>query len=75
MDNFDEEYDRLLQHFHDFTSHVEHIRDYLTSGLHFMTFMNSKADKETLELMEQREATRAASHQELTPKLARLERR
>ncbi|KAK6739390.1 hypothetical protein RB195_008084 [Necator americanus] len=61
MDNIDEEYDRLVEHLHDCAKNAE----------------NSKTTKrrlslETLELIRQRGAARAAGNQELTSELARL---
>ncbi|KAK6749042.1 hypothetical protein RB195_001576 [Necator americanus] len=61
MDNIDEEYDRLVEHLHDCAKKAE----------------SSKTTKrrlylETLELIRQRGAARAAGNQELTSVLARL---
>ncbi|KAK6742800.1 hypothetical protein RB195_010207 [Necator americanus] len=64
MNNIDEEYDRLVEHLHDCAKKAE-------------SFKTTKSFKrrlsfETLELIRQRGAARAAGNQELTSELARL---
>ncbi|KAK6765814.1 hypothetical protein RB195_025622 [Necator americanus] len=61
MDNFDEEYDRLVDHLHDCAKKAE-------------SFKSTKRRRslETLELIHQRGAARAEGNQEPTSELARL---
>ncbi|KAK6758220.1 hypothetical protein RB195_015815 [Necator americanus] len=61
MDNIDEEYDR----------HVEHLHDCAKKAESFKT-TRRRLSLETLELIRQRGAARAAGNQELTSELARL---
>ncbi|KAK6741512.1 hypothetical protein RB195_009395 [Necator americanus] len=61
MDNIHEEYDRLVEHLHDCTKKAESFKT--TKRRLFL---------ETLELIRQRGAARAAGNQGLTSKLARL---
>ncbi|KAK6752703.1 hypothetical protein RB195_003864 [Necator americanus] len=60
MDNIDEEYDRLVEHLHDCAKKAESFKTIKSLSL------------ETLELIRQRGAARAAGNQELTSELARL---
>ncbi|ETN77925.1 hypothetical protein NECAME_10709 [Necator americanus] len=61
MDNIDEEYDRLVQH----------LRDWAKKAESFKT-TKRRLSLETLELIRQHGAARAAGNQELTSELARL---
>ncbi|KAK6766772.1 hypothetical protein RB195_026194 [Necator americanus] len=61
MDNIDEEYDRLVKHLHDCAKKAESIKT-----------TKRRLSLETLELIRQRGAARAAGNQELTSELARL---
>ncbi|ETN85439.1 hypothetical protein NECAME_06392 [Necator americanus] len=61
MDNIDEEYDRLLEHLHDCANKAESFKT-----------TKRRLSLETLELIRQRGAARAAGNQELTSELARL---
>ncbi|ETN84667.1 hypothetical protein NECAME_06766 [Necator americanus] len=55
MDNIDEEYDRLVEHLHDCAKKAESFKT-----------TKRRLSLETLELIRQRGATRAAGNQELT---------
>ena len=61
MDNIDEEYDRLVKHLHDCAKKAESIKT-----------TKRRLSLETLELIRQRGAARAAGNQELTSELAKL---
>ncbi|ETN86413.1 hypothetical protein NECAME_16353 [Necator americanus] len=61
MDNIDEEYDRLVEHLHDCAKKAESFKT-----------IKRRLSLETLELIRQRGAARAAGNQELTSELARL---
>ncbi|KAK6760756.1 hypothetical protein RB195_021996 [Necator americanus] len=61
MDNIDEEYDRLVEHLHDCAKKAESFKT-----------TRRRLSLETLELIRQRGAARAAGNQELTSELARL---
>ncbi|ETN69398.1 endonuclease/exonuclease/phosphatase family protein [Necator americanus] len=61
MDNIDEEYDRLVEHLHDCAKKAESFKT-----------TNRRLSLETLELIRQRGAARAAGNQALTSELARL---
>ncbi|KAK6762927.1 hypothetical protein RB195_023582 [Necator americanus] len=61
MDNINEEYDRLVEHLHDCAKKAERFKT--TKG---------RLSLETLELIRQRGAARAAGNQELTSELAKL---
>ncbi|KAK6737188.1 hypothetical protein RB195_019714 [Necator americanus] len=61
MDNIDEEYDRLVEHLHDCAKKAESFKT-----------TKRRLSLETLELIRQRGAARAAGNQELTSELARL---
>ncbi|KAK6749385.1 hypothetical protein RB195_001786 [Necator americanus] len=61
MDNIDEEYDRLVEHLHDCTKKAESFKT-----------IKRRLSLETLELICQRGAARAAGSQELTSELARV---
>ncbi|KAK6734421.1 hypothetical protein RB195_017920 [Necator americanus] len=61
MDNIDEEYDRLIEHLHDCAKKAESFKT-----------TKRRLSLETLELIRQRGAARAAGNQELTSELARL---
>ncbi|ETN69132.1 hypothetical protein NECAME_05349 [Necator americanus] len=61
MDNIDEEYDRLVRHLHDCAKKAESFKS-----------TKRRLSLETLELIRQRGAARAAGNQELTSELARL---
>ncbi|KAK6736143.1 hypothetical protein RB195_019052 [Necator americanus] len=61
MDNIDEEYDRLAEHLHDCAKKAESFKT-----------TKRRLSLETLEMIRQRGAARAAGNQELTPVLARL---
>ncbi|KAK6748145.1 hypothetical protein RB195_001021 [Necator americanus] len=61
MDNIDEEYDRLVEHLHDCAKKAESFKT-----------TKRRLSPETLELIRQRGAARAAGNQELTSELARL---
>ncbi|ETN78100.1 hypothetical protein NECAME_18249, partial [Necator americanus] len=61
MDNIDEEYDRLVEHLHDCAKKTESFKT-----------TKRRLSLETLELIRQRGAARAAGNQELTSELARL---
>ncbi|KAK6751102.1 hypothetical protein RB195_002835 [Necator americanus] len=61
MDNIDEEYDRLLEHLHDCANKAESFKT-----------TKRRLSLETLELIRQGGAARAAGIQELTSELARL---
>ncbi|KAK6749514.1 hypothetical protein RB195_001867 [Necator americanus] len=61
MDNIDEEYDRLVEHLHDCAKKAESFK-----------ITKRRLSLETLELIRQRGAARAAGNQELTSELARL---
>ncbi|ETN81262.1 hypothetical protein NECAME_08621, partial [Necator americanus] len=61
MDNIDEEYDRLVEHLHDCAKKAESFKT-----------TKRRLSLETIELIRQRGAARAARNQELTSKLARL---
>ncbi|KAK6764316.1 hypothetical protein RB195_024584 [Necator americanus] len=60
-DNIDKEYDRLVEHLHDCAKKAESIKT-----------TKRRLSLETLELIRQRGAARAAGNQELTSELARL---
>ncbi|KAK6743518.1 hypothetical protein RB195_010656 [Necator americanus] len=64
MDNIDEEYERLVEHLHDYANKAESSKT-----------TKRRLSLETLELIRQRGAARAAGNQELTSELARLLRR
>ncbi|KAK6761086.1 hypothetical protein RB195_022233 [Necator americanus] len=61
MDNIDEEYDRLVEHLHDCAKKAGSFKT-----------TKRRLSLETLELIRQRGAARAAGNQELTSELARL---
>ncbi|KAK6756549.1 hypothetical protein RB195_014769 [Necator americanus] len=61
MDNIDEEYDRLVEHLHDCAKKAESFKT-----------TKRRLSLQTLELIRQRGAARAAGNQELTSELARL---
>ncbi|KAK6761018.1 hypothetical protein RB195_022184 [Necator americanus] len=61
MDNIDEEYDRLVEHLHGCAKKAESFKT-----------TKRRLSLETLELIRQRGAARAAGNQELTSELARL---
>ncbi|KAK6739383.1 hypothetical protein RB195_008079 [Necator americanus] len=61
MDNIDEEYDRLVEHLHDCAKNAESSKT-----------TKRRLSLETLELIRQRGAARAAGNQELSSELARL---
>ncbi|ETN69854.1 hypothetical protein NECAME_15029 [Necator americanus] len=61
MNNIDEEYDRLVEHLHDCAKKAESFKT-----------TKRRLSLETLELIRQRGAARAAGNQELTSELARL---
>ncbi|KAK6765521.1 hypothetical protein RB195_025436 [Necator americanus] len=61
MDNIDKEYDRLVEHLHDCAKKAENFKT-----------TKRRLSLETLELIRQRGAARAAGNQELTFELARL---
>ncbi|ETN72349.1 endonuclease/exonuclease/phosphatase family protein, partial [Necator americanus] len=61
MNNIDEEYDRLVQHLHDCAKKAESFKT-----------TKRRLSLQTLELIRQRGAARAAGNQELTSELARL---
>ncbi|KAK6757553.1 hypothetical protein RB195_015393 [Necator americanus] len=61
MDNIDEEYGRLVEHLHDCAKKVESFKT-----------TKRRLSLQTLELIRQRGAARAAGNQELTSELARL---
>ncbi|KAK6761451.1 hypothetical protein RB195_022499 [Necator americanus] len=61
MDNIGEEYDRLVEHLHDCAKKAESFKT-----------TKRRLSLETLELIRQRGAARAARNQELTSELARL---
>ncbi|KAK6752321.1 hypothetical protein RB195_003627 [Necator americanus] len=61
MDNIDEEYDRLVEHLHDCAKKAESFKT-----------TKRRLSLQTLELICQRGAARAAGNQELTSELARL---
>ncbi|ETN81234.1 endonuclease/exonuclease/phosphatase family protein [Necator americanus] len=61
MDNIDEEYDRLVEHFH-----------YCVKKAESFKTTKRRLSFETLELIRQRGAARAAGNQDLTSELARL---
>ncbi|KAK6731161.1 hypothetical protein RB195_007556 [Necator americanus] len=61
MDNIDEEYDRLVEHLHDCAKKAESFKT-----------TKRRLSLETVELIRQRGAARAAGNQELTSELARL---
>ncbi|ETN84156.1 hypothetical protein NECAME_17227 [Necator americanus] len=61
MDNIDEEYDRLVEHLHDCAKKAESFKT-----------TKRRLSLETLELIRQRGAPRAAGNQELTSELAKL---
>ncbi|KAK6736648.1 hypothetical protein RB195_019383 [Necator americanus] len=61
MDNIDEEYDRLVVHLHDCAKKAESFKT-----------TKRRLSLQTLELIRQRGAARAAGNQELTSELARL---
>ncbi|KAK6732635.1 hypothetical protein RB195_016787 [Necator americanus] len=61
MDNIDEEYDRLVEHLHDCSKKAESFKT-----------TKRRLSLETLKLIRQRRAARAAENQELTPELARV---
>ncbi|ETN70973.1 hypothetical protein NECAME_14421 [Necator americanus] len=61
MDNIDEEYDRLVEHLHDFTKRAESFKT-----------TKRRMSLEILELIRQRGAAQAARNPELTSELARL---
>ncbi|KAK6733428.1 hypothetical protein RB195_017268 [Necator americanus] len=61
MDNIEEEYDRLVEHLHDGAMKAESFKT-----------TKRRLSLETLELIRQRGAARAAGNQELTSELARL---
>ncbi|KAK6737800.1 hypothetical protein RB195_020105 [Necator americanus] len=63
MDNIDEEYDQLVEHLHDCAKKAESFKT-----------TKRRLSLETLELIRQRGAVRAAGNQELTSKLERLYR-
>ncbi|KAK6744419.1 hypothetical protein RB195_011242 [Necator americanus] len=64
MDNIDEEYDRLVEHLHDCTKKAESFKT-----------IKRRLSPETLELLRQRGAERAAGNQELTAEQGFAERR
>ncbi|KAK6763289.1 hypothetical protein RB195_023844 [Necator americanus] len=64
VDDFDEEYDRLVEHLHDCSKKAESAET-----------TKRRLPLETLELIRQREAARAARNQELTSELARFSRK
>ncbi|KAK6763141.1 hypothetical protein RB195_023754 [Necator americanus] len=61
MDNIDEEYDRLIEHLHDCAKKAESFKT-----------TKRRLSLETLKLIRQRGAARAAGNQELTSELAKL---
>ncbi|KAK6752313.1 hypothetical protein RB195_003621 [Necator americanus] len=61
MDNIDKEYDRLVEHLHDCAKKAESFKP-----------TKRRLSLQTLELIRQRGAARAAGNQELTSELARL---
>ncbi|KAK6755773.1 hypothetical protein RB195_014268 [Necator americanus] len=61
MDNIDEEYDRLVEHLHECAKKAESFKT-----------TKRRLSLQTLELIRQRGAARAAGNQELTSELARL---
>ncbi|ETN78108.1 hypothetical protein NECAME_10586 [Necator americanus] len=61
MDNIDEEYDQRVEHLHECTKKAEGFKT-----------TKRRLSLETLELIRQRGAARAAGNQELTPELTRL---
>ncbi|KAK6734676.1 hypothetical protein RB195_018080 [Necator americanus] len=61
MDNIDEEYDRLVEHLHDCAKKAESFKT-----------TKRRLSLETLELVRQRGAARAAGNQELTSERAKL---
>ncbi|ETN73402.1 hypothetical protein NECAME_18366, partial [Necator americanus] len=61
MDNIDQEYDRLVEHLHGCAKKAESSKT-----------TKRRLSLESLELIRQRGATRAAGNQELTSELARL---
>ncbi|KAK6730379.1 hypothetical protein RB195_007068 [Necator americanus] len=61
MDNIDEEYDRLVEHLHDCAKKAESFKT-----------TKRRLSLQTLELIRQRGAARAAGNQELTSEFARL---
>ncbi|KAK6739657.1 hypothetical protein RB195_008261 [Necator americanus] len=61
MDNIDEEYDRLVEHLHDCAKKAESFK-----------ITKRRLSLETLELIWQRGAARAAGKQQLTSELAKL---
>ncbi|ETN78172.1 endonuclease/exonuclease/phosphatase family protein [Necator americanus] len=61
IDNIDEEYDRLVEHLHDCAKKAESFKT-----------TKRRLSLETLELIRQRGAARAAGNQELTSELAKL---
>ncbi|KAK6736927.1 hypothetical protein RB195_019552 [Necator americanus] len=61
MDNIDEEYDRLIEHLHDCAKKAESFET-----------TKRRLSLETLQLIRQRGAARAAGNEELTSELARL---
>ncbi|KAK6756744.1 hypothetical protein RB195_014901 [Necator americanus] len=61
VDNIDEEYDRLVEHLHDYAKKAESFKT-----------TKRRLSLETLELIRQRGAARAAGNQKLTSELARL---
>ncbi|KAK6727796.1 hypothetical protein RB195_005461 [Necator americanus] len=61
MDNIDKEYDRLLEHLHDCAKKAESFKT-----------TKRRLSLETLELIRQRGAARAAGSQELTSELTKL---
>ncbi|ETN82037.1 hypothetical protein NECAME_17808, partial [Necator americanus] len=61
MDNIDEEYDRLVEHLHDCAKKAESFKT-----------TKRRLSLQTLELIRQRGAARAAGNQELTSELAKL---
>ncbi|KAK6763466.1 hypothetical protein RB195_023966 [Necator americanus] len=62
MDNIGEEYDRLVEHFHDCAKKAKSFKT-----------TKRRLSLETLELIRQRGAARTAGNQELTSELARLQ--